>query len=409
MLNFYFLRNNKIKLLSGFVNLLLVILFAILPCSLFAGTNIQDTNNKDLEIKSKYLGRLFSIKDGHLKTVKITNYQTGENYRVSSGEFLLKFGNGAEITSEDCKLVNHYDKVMSDGIKRLVFELESKERQLTITLTFETAMEWNYIRKYFKIKSKENSNFDLIFLDTERMKIEKINNPGDQKKFMLWDGYPENINPFEEKDMSSQSQVFDGQPVYTADLFWGIEYPSAINTVDKNGNILLRYYVNRNLKSYKSQFTVMGGSDQKGVRKAFYEYIEEIRVKQAEPFIVYNSWYHQRRLDHINTIEIFDELNEKLLKPYNITLDAFALDDYWDNFSSLWEIDPVLFPDGFENLVSHLRKFGSSLGLWASPFGGYGYRCLARVKWGDDNGYETIGDDKPVKFCIAARDAIPVG
>ena len=74
-----------------------------------------------------------------------------------------------------------------------------------------------------------------------------------------------------------------------------------------------------------------------------------------------------------------------------LQLDAFILDEGWDNFNSIWGIDSSRFPNGFKAYRMHLTSMNTDLGMWASPFGGYEYRDK-REQWAANNGYETTGD-----------------
>ena len=72
------------------------------------------------------------------------------------------------------------------------------------------------------------------------------------------------------------------------------------------------------------------------------------------------------------------------------------LDDGWDNYKSIWAIDTVTLPNKFTPFTNALKSMNTSLGIWASPFGGYSNRDV-RVNWAKENGYETVADF----FCFA--------
>jgi len=80
-----------------------------------------------------------------------------------------------------------------------------------------------------------------------------------------------------------------------------------------------------------------------------------------------------------------------MVEKHNITLDAFVLDDGWDNYNSIWEIDTRHLPNKFTPFLSPLSEMHTTLGIWASPFCGYSNRDK-RVKWGSEHGYEKTGD-----------------
>jgi len=390
---------------------LITIVTLLVNNTLFAGADISNFDKTGFfEIKNEYVGRIFSTKDGHLRTVKITNYKTGDNYTTSSREFLLRFDSGLELTTEDFKIANHYAENRGDGMQRLTFELESHKTSLKVAVVYETSGSWHYIRKYLLLEDNENSTIGLTFLDAEKLTVENEGKP--IPKTGLWDNYPENINPLNEEDLLTKVEVIpqirrlnivDGQPVYTDNLFWGIEHPAAINTVDESGNLVLRFYMGRDLgNTYQSGYSVLGGSDFKGVKESFLTYIDKIRVQQNDPFVALNTWFLLRNLNHKNTMEAFNHLREDLLKPYGIKLDAFVLDLQWDNYLSMWEPDIARFPFGFDSVKTYLNNHGTSLGLWVTPAGVYTKR-VERMEWAKTMGYETTGKEWSEIYCLAGE------
>jgi hypothetical protein len=60
---------------------------------------------------------------------------------------------------------------------------------------------------------------------------------------------------------------------------------------------------------------------------------------------------------------------------------AFLFDDGWDNDSTLWQISKN-FPDGFTKMHQLANRYDANLGLWVSPWGGYGESQAQRLKYG---------------------------
>jgi len=135
------------------------------------------------------------------------------------------------------------------------------------------------------------------------------------------------------------------------------------------------------------------------VSRTFLAYIERIKAQPTRPFLLYNSWYDIRTLTDTNLIETIEGFKKYMLEPYDLKLDAFVLDDGWDKYESSWEISPEQFPNGFSNVQKKLQEIDSYLGLWASPWGGYGERRQIRVEWARQNGYEVSGD----MLCLAGK------
>jgi hypothetical protein len=70
-------------------------------------------------------------------------------------------------------------------------------------------------------------------------------------------------------------------------------------------------------------------------------------------------------------------------------MQSFVFDDGWDNLDSVWYFDPVKFPQGFTPEADLCRKFNSGIGVWMSPFGGYGGSKQRRIEAAPRQGLET--------------------
>jgi hypothetical protein len=137
------------------------------------------------------------------------------------------------------------------------------------------------------------------------------------------------------------------------------------------------------------------------LERRFLDYVDGIKVRGTRPFLLYNSWYDLRHptrvkrpaevMDQASALLRIDQFKRTLTDTYGVTLNAFVLDDGWDNTSSIWKIDTTTFPARFTPLSEALKPQGTVLGLWASPFCGYDARTL-RVTWGAAHGYEKTGD-----------------
>lgn len=131
------------------------------------------------------------------------------------------------------------------------------------------------------------------------------------------------------------------------------------------------------------------------LRRSFREYLEEARGRPFGQNLHYNSWYDLRssacpychEMNEASCMQRLEAFNGNLSR-YGHTLDGFLLDDGWDNSDSLWEIDSRRFPRQFAGLVRSAKPWGTRLGLWMSPFGGYGEAGQHRVRFGASRGYE---------------------
>ena len=136
------------------------------------------------------------------------------------------------------------------------------------------------------------------------------------------------------------------------------------------------------------------------MRRSFSQYLQLARGRPFGQVLHYNSWYDLRNpscsdakcFSHAMTersiLERLEAFNGNLTRWGGHALDAFLLDDGWDNADSLWDIDTKHFPSGFGPLVAAAKHWGTRMGVWMSPFGGYGAAGGRRIHFGASHGFE---------------------
>ena len=165
----------------------------------------------------------------------------------------------------------------------------------------------------------------------------------------------------------------------------------------KTGGIL-NFYVDRTDELVPgksiSEWSVTGVSPEGQKRRAFLYYLERERARPYKQFLHYNCWWDITTDDASSftsdqLLERMNAWNEKLIKPFGVKLQSFVFDDGWDNVDSVWYFDPVKFPEGFTPEAELCRKFNSGIGVWMSPFGGYGSNKQRRIEAAPRQGLET--------------------
>lgn len=165
----------------------------------------------------------------------------------------------------------------------------------------------------------------------------------------------------------------------------------------KTGGVL-NFYVNRTDELIPgktiSEWSVTGVSPEGQNRRAFLYYLERERARPYKQFLHYNCWWDittdgASSFTSDQLIERMNEWNEKLIKPFGVSLQSFVFDDGWDNLDSVWYFDPMKFPQGFSPEAELCRKFNSGIGVWMSPFGGYGGNKQRRIEAAPGQGLET--------------------
>ncbi len=136
------------------------------------------------------------------------------------------------------------------------------------------------------------------------------------------------------------------------------------------------------------------------LRRAFLYYLERERAHPYRPFLHYNSWYDIAlglySMNESNCLDAIRTMGEKLVQPHGVVLDAMVFDDGWDDPKTLWHFHSG-FPAGFAPHAELCRQYGTHVGVWLSPFGGYGKARDERLKYGGEQGYEI----NPTGFSLA--------
>jgi len=187
--------------------------------------------------------------------------------------------------------------------------------------------------------------------------------------------------------------VVDGSPVVDRTLFFACENPMARNRVAQ-GRVSCSVPVYGVLKPGESWTgtSVIGAVPRDQLRRAFLYYVERERPRPYKPFLHYNSWYDiawkDRKMSEGQCLERIEAFGHCLFKQRATKLDAFVFDDGWDDNKTLWRFHEG-FPHGFKPLVSAASRYGSALGAWLSPWGGYSRARDERLKYGATQGFET--------------------
>ncbi len=205
----------------------------------------------------------------------------------------------------------------------------------------------------------------------------------------------------------------DGSPVLAGDFFLGYEDPMASNAVTGTHQLACRLLRNTSLNRGETltQSFMLGVAPQGQMRRAFLYYLERERAHPYRPYLHYNSYYDLAgspfTLNETNCLETIELWGKRFIRPFGVTMDGMVFDDGWDNWQTLWQFHGG-FPNGFAPLAARCRQYHSHLGVWLSPFGGYGRSKEQRLQFGREQGYE-INDAgfslAGAKYCAAFKGA----
>ena len=151
--------------------------------------------------------------------------------------------------------------------------------------------------------------------------------------------------------------------------------------------------------------TVVGLLDPEQPRRSFLHYSERERAVPYRVLVHYNDWYevgirvhdnndpHQRTTDAIWK-GILAQWKRELFDKRKTSIDAFVIDDGWDEFNSLWDFHAG-FPNGFANIDRAAAKMNAGIGTWLGPVGGYGRSKGLRLSfWNKKHPHNQINNFK---------------
>lgn len=310
-------------------------------------------------LESKILQREFKVYEGTLYASQIRNTLSKLDFIPdgNSVEFLFHFTDGSEFSSKGLTVA---EEKQENG--RLSFTFNECEG-VTVTMSFWPGEDGNTLKKQISFVQSDTKVIDYIMLEHIGIINSKahFSVPTDATGPEL-SGYHSSL----------------GQPFYIDSLFFGCEFPATENNI-VYGIGQVKYFLGRHIDGrYDCPVTVVGGAKSANlvdVQRAFFDYIDAIAAPGGFR-LQYNSWYdHMLNIDADNIERSFFEV-EKQLSKYGVPpLDAFTVDDGWNNYKSdFWSFNKK-FPNRLSDITQMTAQLGSSFGLWLGPRGGYNYQA----------------------------------
>ncbi len=373
-----------------------LMLIPMLVCSCMSAATSTQSSGDGHHIDNKFLRRSFSTAGGTLKTIQINNKVAGKKVTpLAAPEFSLRVSEGTHTTGTDKVLTSAdftFVKVAEKG-DELVFTLKNNTHKLTVNVHYQLKNNEPYLRKSLEITAGQELCIERIDIDS--LKLEDV------------------YQPYKHKAITSKApwnwKPGLGQPLYTSKtgIFLGTEFPASYNYV-KDQNYFCGYQYGHMLKpgkSVKTYSAVLGvGDDSKYISDAFYDYINDIRVRPLRLQTQYNSWFDYgpgvtKNTFRKSTAKIHHELCElRGTKP----LKAYVIDDGWQDSNRrsdwsdmVWKVNGKFNKD-FAYSYETVKNANSKLGLWLSPgcnFGARGAVPHMRAKgWGGLATYMSLAN-----------------
>jgi hypothetical protein len=184
-----------------------------------------------------------------------------------------------------------------------------------------------------------------------------------------------------------------GSPIVAGNFFFGFEFPLSANTVrDGRATALLARILPLEPGNAVTYSSVVGVAAPGQMRREFLAYIEQERAHPYRTFLHYNSWYdlgYFSRFDEAGALDRVNAFGAELVKKRGVKLDSFLFDDGWDDPQTLWQFNAGM-PNGFTKIHEAASGNGFGIGVWMSPWGGYGTPKKQRIAAGEKAGYETV-------------------
>jgi hypothetical protein len=202
--------------------------------------------------------------------------------------------------------------------------------------------------------------------------------------------------------------------VVAGNLYFAAEHPMSKSTLLATSDaaapphFTCRYQVNSSLRAgERRQFRALVGVAPPGqMRRGFLYYLERERAQPYRPLLHYNNgseigceYWALRAAGNTAAAETFrrhqqqlwlamiEQIGQALVQQRHVVVDSFAHDYEWDDENLVWQFHAG-YPEGFRPAQQLAETFGSHVGVWLSPFGGYPCK-ESRLASGLKQGFET--------------------
>ncbi len=341
------------------------------------GTAKAEQSDNSFTLSNDVLSAHWRVDGGKLRLTEFTNALASAPETATEGEpFVITLTTGDTLNASDCATTSapQVERITGrsnarrladrSGGARVSVALASPDQSLDVT---------------WKAELRDGSNYVI-----QRVTLVPVNGDFPVETVRLIDV----VAP-----AAKVTGVTQGAPVVAGTCFFALEHPMSESVVEGSR---VRCSLHRGEPLAKGKplalSSVMGVTPPNQLRRGFLYYLERERAHPYRPFLHYNSWYDiswgDRKFNEAQSIAAIETFGRELVEKRGVTMDSFVFDDGWDDNATLWQFHDG-FPNGFTPLRKAAERYGSALGVWLSPFGGYGEAREQRLKYGREQGFEV--------------------
>ncbi len=336
------------------------------------------TQGSTLTLENPHLSMSWRLSDGRMAAVELVDRHANQKIVLAPDLFHLELLGGRVLRSSEMALTEKPKSARMPGVPKSI-QRAGRRAGRTLTAAFRDAETGALVK------------WRGILLDDSRYLRQEVTVAAGSLDFPLREIVLWNFDAPGAKAVGTVK----GSPVVAGTFFLGFEHPLSLTSVAETH---VRCSLPRQLPVRAGQSlecsSVIGTTPEGQMRRGFLDYVEDQRAHPFRTFLHYNSWYDLGYFNHYDEAGVLDRIKAfgtELKVKRGAVLDSFLFDDGWDDPSSLWNFHSG-FPHGFTNAAKAAAAYGAGIGVWLSPWGGYGAPKQERVKYGREQGFEIVRD-----------------
>lgn len=381
------LTNEPAPSVAGLLRVCLALLFFSVAVAVAApAVNVTSPTPDSFVLSDKFLSAEF--RKGEKGGIIFAGLKTAgaeKTALLSEGSDVLsvELGNGSTLTSRDMTLKSWSTEDLPADRKAVRRSERESGKALHAVLQ---AKDGSFSVDWYAILRKNSHYLRQVFVITARRDTSFSSFTPLQYTFSKQAGVP-----------SVSGNTTHGNLVVSERLFAGLESPMSQMSVSDSHTVQGKWVRRTTLPRGQSWVisSVVGLIEPGQARRSFLRYSERERAVPYRVFVHYNDWYEVgiRLHDNPDPLKrttdavwkgITDHWKRELFDKRKTYLDAFVIDDGWDEFNSLWDFHAG-FPKGFANINSAASKMKAGIGTWLGPVGGYGSSKSMRLAYWNKN------------------------